>query len=98
MDPCSWLDTGVGGGKKEFADNWGNAALTFVEEVEELEVKVSTDPVVALVLGPFRLDCWIVDERLASNAARASGERVCENERGGKGTLPAVGGTSAGYG
>ncbi len=98
MEPGSGFDTGVGGGKKELADNWGNAVLTFVEEVEELEYKASTDPVVALVLGPFRFDCWIVDERLASNAARASGERVCENERGGNGTLPAVGGTKAGYG
>ena len=55
------------------------------------------DPNDGFAFDPFPLDCWIVDERLASKAARASGERVCENERGGKGTLPGVGGTKAGY-
>ena len=41
---------------------------------------------------------WIVEVRLASNAATASAESVCEKERGGKGTLPGAGATSEGYG
>jgi hypothetical protein len=98
VDPGSWLDTGVGGGKNEFDDKRGNALSTFVDEGEEFSVKASADSVVELILGPFRLDCWIVDERLASKAASASGERVCENESGGNGTLPTAGGISAGYG
>ena len=92
------MDIGVGGGKKEFAGKCESDVFTFVAEARELVVKPSAVPVVEFVLGPFRSNCWIVDERLASNAARASGERVCENERGGNGTLPVVGGTSAGYG
>jgi hypothetical protein len=76
VDPDSWLDIGVGGGKKEFAGNCESDALIFADEVRESAAKPSVAPVVELVLGPFRLNCWIVDERLASNAARASGERV----------------------
>lgn len=41
---------------------------------------------------------WIVDVRLASNAAIASLERVCENDSGGNGTLPGAGDTNEGYG
>ena len=41
---------------------------------------------------------WIVDVRLASNAATASADRVWENDRGGNGTLPGAGATRDGYG
>jgi len=41
---------------------------------------------------------WIVDVRLASKAAMASLESVCENESGGNGTLPGAGETNEGYG
>lgn len=40
--------------------------------------------------------CWIVDERLASKAASASGDSVCEKDRGGYGTPPGAGGTARG--
>lgn len=44
--------------------------------------------------SPFPL--WIVDVRLASKAATASGDKVWENDRGGKGTLPGAGATKDG--
>jgi hypothetical protein len=40
----------------------------------------------------------MVDVKLASNAATASGDSVCEKESGGKGTLPGAGATNDGYG
>ena len=98
MDPTSWFDTGVGGGKKEFVgnDEDGKGELPLVDACEERAVEASSDPIVKFVFDAFALDCWIVDERLASNAASASGESVCENDKGGNGTLPGVGGTSVG--
>lgn len=41
---------------------------------------------------------WIVEVKLASKAATASGDSVCEKERGGNGTLPGAGATKEGYG
>jgi len=40
----------------------------------------------------------MVEVKLASKAATASGDKVCENDSGGNGTLPGAGATNEGYG
>lgn len=46
------------------------------------------------LVSPFPL--WIVEVRLASKAATASGDNVCEKDKGGNGTLPGAGATKEG--
>jgi len=45
----------------------------------------------ATVVAADDSDPAIVDVRLASNAATASGDKVCENDKGGNGTDPGAG-------
>ena len=47
-----------------------------------------------LEASPFPF--WIVEVKLASNAATASGDSVWEKDKGGKGTLPGAGATKEG--
>ena len=47
-------------------------------------------------LAASPLPFWIVEVKLASKAATASGESVWENDKGGNGTLPGAGATSEG--
>jgi len=83
----------VGGVKAEF---WNVAGKGAAEGKRGAGGK-ENEFFVPLSLSNTLLFC-IVDVRLASNAATASGDKVCENERGGKGTLPGAGATKEGYG
>ena len=51
-----------------------------------------------VVVSVFPPLFWIVDVKLASKAATASGDNVCEKDKGGNGTLPGAGATNEGYG
>jgi hypothetical protein len=60
--------------------------------------KVAGRAFLSFLMSPAIVPLWIVDTRLASKAATASGERVWEKDSGGKGTLPGAGATKDGYG